>query len=254
MSVFVDFKPYIPSDIDTDMLLSEVPLDILQDNIEDQFKDPFGRNRKMDYLSTYISQYEYTLSVCKESEDEDDNDRLDSMHTRFISFMNGVFDKYLDIAFPELGDMDVDSQNEMLQFTYRYFILNIKHNFENLIINYIKEHKEEICNEIGKEENNSISSNYKKEITDPSDIIILSNLNLVLTYILSREYTIEEFMNLSEGDEPTLEKYLLEDYYDKNLVVGNFLEKYFKMLKKPFMIELESSVRNLILRKYIKYI
>ena len=254
MGLLVDFRPYIPSDIDADMLLTEVPLDILQDNIESQFKDPFGKNRKMDYLATYISQYEYTASVCKETEDEDDIEQLDAMHTRFMSFMSEMFDKYLDIAFPELGDMDTDSQNELLQFTYRYFIVNIKHNFENLIINYIKEHKAEICSEMSREESNIIPSNYKKEISDPNDVIILSNLNMVLTYILSREYTIDEFMNLSEGDEPSLEKYFLDDFYDKNLVVGNFLEKYFRMIKKQFLIELESSVRNLILRKYIKYI
>lgn len=254
MSLLLDYQSYAPADINSEMMLSQMPLGVLEDNIEKQFANPF-EYRKMDYMSSFITKYKYTKTQIAQldGEDyEDETEALELLRTEFISFMDRTFDNYLDIAFPELNDMSEEDQDEILHFTYRFFIVNIKHNFENLIINYIEQHKKEIC-EVMPKKKDAFTMAYKKEIDSPEDILILSNLNQILDYILTREFTVEEFLELTEMDEPALENYMLNEWYDNGMVVGNFLEKYFRTIQKSFRIELECSIRNHILCKYTKY-
>ena len=252
MSLLVDHRVYTPQDINSELLLSQIPVDILQENIQKQFDEQFVY-RKVDYVSSFITQYNYSKEVVKEMDDEDEMDALNVARDQFITFLSKLMEEKLDLGFPYLNDMTEEDQDELLHFTYRFFIVNIKHNFENLIINYIEKNKKEICETIPKKKDISAMS-YKKEIEDPDDIIILSNLNDVIDYVLTREFTVDDFLNFTERDEPELEKYLVEDYYDKNYLVGNFLDKYFRMITRSFKVELECSVRNIILRKYIKYL
>lgn len=254
MSLLLDYQSYQPANLNSEMMLSKMPLEVLEDNIENQFKEPLEYH-KIDYLTNFITRYKYTKGQIEllEGEDQDDEkEALDYLRRDFVNFMDQIFDLYLDISFPELEDMPEDDQDEILHFTYRFFIVNIKHNFENVIINYIEKHKKDICGLVQKKKD-AFTMACRKDIYDPNDVLILSNLNDILSYILTREFTVEEFFELTELDEPSLEKYMVDGWYDKGLVVGNFLTKYFRMLTKPFRIELECSVRNHILSQYIKY-
>lgn len=255
MSLLLDYQSYTPNDIDSEMMLSQMPLEILEENISNQFKNPF-EYRKMDYMSTFITKYKYTkgqLSLLEGEDLEDETNALEALRTEFVSFMAATFESYLDIAFPELSDMNEEDQDEILHFTYRFFIVNVKHNFENVVINYIEKYKKEICEEFPKKKD-AFTMSYKKEIDDPDDILILSNLNEIMDYILTRPFTVESFMDLTESDEPSLEKFMVDEWYDNGLVVGNFIDKYLRSIRKRFRIELECSIRNHILSKYIKYI
>lgn len=255
MSLLVDYGRYTPGDIDSEMMLSQMPLEILEDNIQRQFEEPF-EFRKIDYLSSFLTTYHYTkkqLEVSEEADIEEEKEELESLRTEFISFMNRVFDQYLDISFPEINDMGEDDQDEILHFTYRFFITNIRHNFVNLVLNYIEKYKKDIC-EFAERKKDVSTQSFKREITDPDDILILSNLNDILSYILSREYTVESFLELTERSEPVLEKCLVDEWYDNWKITGNFIEKYFRMVTKGFMIDMECRVRHEILKKYTKLI
>nr|DAS58587.1 MAG TPA: hypothetical protein [Caudoviricetes sp.] len=251
MSLLTEYQ-YQPNDIDTEMMLTEIPIDVLEENIRKQFSDPLN-NHKMDYLTNFITKYKYSKEVVEMNEDEDEKMNIEQFRSEFITFMTEIFRENLDIEFPIIDEMLEEDQDEVLHFTYRFFIINIKHNFVNMILNYIDKFKSDICETLPRKKDISTLT-FKCDIEDPEDVLILSNLNLVIDYILSRKIDVSEFLEMTDRDEPTLERFLLESFYDDTKVVGNFMDKYIQMINRNFKIEIESNVRNQILRKYIKYI
>ena len=171
----------------------------------------------------------------------------------FLDFIEKTFQEKLDIEFPDLEGMIEEDQDDCIHFTYRFFITNFKQNFVNLVLNYIEKHKKEICDFLPKKKDVSTLT-FRKDIEDPDDILILTNLDEIIDYALSRGFTVEEFLDLIDRDEPSLERYLLEQYYDEAKIVGNFLDKYFRMVTRNFKIEIECAVRNDILKKYLKFL
>lgn len=251
MSLLVDYN-YIPNDIDTEMMLTEVPIDILEENILEQFQNPL-ENHQMDYVSNFIIKYRYSKAVVESTESEDDDLELQRIRTDFLDFIEKTFQEKLDIEFPDLEGMIEEDQDDCIHFTYRFFITNFKQNFVNLVLNYIEKHKKEICDFLPKKKDVSTLT-FRKDIEDPDDILILTNLDEIIDYVLSRGFTVEEFLDLIDRDEPSLERYLLEQYYDEAKIVGNFLDKYFRMVTRNFKIEIECAVRNDILKKYLKFL
>ena len=251
MSLLVDYN-YIPNDIDTEMMLTEVPIDILEENILEQFQNQL-ENHQMDYISNFIIKYRYSKAVVESTENEDDDLELQRIRTDFLDFIEKTFQEKLDIEFPDLEGMIEEDQDDCIHFTYRFFITNFKQNFVNLVLNYIEKHKKEICDFLPKKKDVSTLT-FRKDIEDPDDILILTNLDEIIDYALSRGFTVEEFLDLIDRDEPSLERYLLEQYYDEAKIVGNFLDKYFRMVTRNFKIEIECAVRNDILKKYLKFL
>ena len=133
---------YEPTEIEDELFLSEVPLKILEQSIESQFDDPL-EYRKRDYIQSFITKYEFSVNNLYEEEKEN----LEELHAEFISFITRIFENRLSIGFPDIEDMDEDTQHELIHMTYCFFIKNIKKNFVNLILNYIDENKDRITEE-----------------------------------------------------------------------------------------------------------
>ena len=235
---------YEPTDIEDEVFLSDIPLEIIKKSIETQFDDPLEYKKK-DYVNSFITKYNYS----KDNLEGDELESLDEVHDKFIMFMLKIFDSYLDVGINEIDTMDEDDQHELIHLTYRFFIKNIKKNFVTLITNYIEQNKEELCdNCVHKKDVTTMT--FKAEIDNDEDITILSNLGSVINYILSIDFGVDEFLDLCIDDSHCLETEYVKKKYDEFILVGNFVEKYVKMVDSNFRIELESKVRNRILRKY----
>lgn len=241
--IFSDYI-YEPTDIDDEVFLSDIPLEIIKKSIETQFDDPLEYKKK-DYVNSFITKYEFS----RDNLNGDELESLDEIHDKFIGFMMNIFNSYLDIGFNDLDTMEEDEQHEVIHLTYRFFIKNIKKNFVTLITNYIEKNKEELCeNAVHKKDVTTMT--FKAEIDNEDDIIILSNLGNVISYILSIDFGVDEFLDLCINDSHCLETEFVKKKYDDFTIVGNFVEKYIKMVDSNFRIELESKVRNRILKKY----
>lgn len=254
-SLLTDYQ-YQPNDIDTEMMLTELPMDVLEENITKQFENPI-ENHKMDYIANFITKYKYSKETLDAYADDynDDQISLSQIRSEFIVFMTELFEQKLDLGFPMIDELLEEDQDELLHFTYRFFIMNIKRNFVNVIMNYIDKNKEDICETLPRRKDVTTLT-MKKDIEDPLDVLLLSNLNLVVDYVLSRKFTVSEFLEMTDrtDDEPKLERFMMESFYDDAKLVGNFVDPYIRMINRNFRIEIESNVRNQILRKYLKYI
>lgn len=241
MSYYIpDFEP---TDVEAEKLLADAPLSLLMQGIETQFSDPFEM-RKRDYVQSFITKYDY----CRQYEDEETKDEVDEYLANFLSFFQELMENELTVSFPNLNDMNHDDALELIHLTYRFFITNIKRNFMNLITNYFSEHKEDLAADL--EERKDITTlNFKDQIDDSDDILILSNMDKVIREILSTDFDVDEFLRLID-DPDNMELEFVSEKYDSFDITGNFVPSYIEMVDDDFRHTLGTKLRNHILKKY----
>ena len=238
---------YEPTPAETEIVLSEEPLNLIKEHIRGQFANPM--EKKFDYVSSYIEKYKVSVM---DIVTDDDEIELESLNDQFIHFMLNIFDKYLGIGFPDFDTKSIDEQHEIIHMVYRYFIINIKHNFSSFCMNYIVKNKREIA-ESQPRKKDVTSLNLKKDIIDQDDITIVSNLyNIVEDIIFRHDHDIDLFIGNSDWKDPHLETEMIEEYFGDFSVVGNFYPEYRKMINTQFIKEIECKVRNRILKPYKK--
>ena len=232
---YFDFD-YTPNEITSDMFLSEVPVSLMKENIIAQFEDPL-EFRKKDHITTFISMYRYS----KENVDAYEDEELDSiieLRDDFYAFMRRMFKNYLGIGFVDFDDLSEEEQDNLIHFTYRFFLMNIKKNFTCFI----------------KQKGMSLfytTLSFKKEVTDPEDISILGNLSSIIDEILSQDIDLDLFFDTCDN-ESTLETRFVSKAYDDAKITGNFIQPYIDMIDSDFKSGIESKIRNKILKKYKK--
>ena len=126
-----------------------------------------------------------------------------------------------------------------------------------MITNYINENRDEITSSTAFRKKDVTSLNFKSEIDDEYDVLVLANLSDIIDAALTdmkSEYDVEQFFKLCECDEPILELDFVRSRYEKMEITGNFLESYSDMVNEDFKIEIQSKIRNRILKKYPKRI
>jgi len=227
-----------------DSFLSQVPVALLEENILTQFRNP--DNFRMDYIASFISSYKYSLGMI---EDDDEKMELVSQHDEFMNFMQDTLFEKLGIGINNFGEMSYEEQEDLVHFVYRFFIINMKQNFFNLFLNYINRNKEMLL-ENAVRRKDVTSQAFKRELPE-EDTIILANLSDIMNYVINdAELTVDDFLELCEGESPSTELTLMSEYYDDFIITGNFIERYTRMLRIPMRIRIEGDIRNRILKKY----
>ena len=74
---------------------------------------------------------------------------------------------------------------------------------------------------------------FKKEITDPNDMYIISNLSSIIDMILSQDIDVDDFFENCDDDE-CLETRFVASAFDNMKLTGNFVENYIGMLNDDF--------------------
>ena len=247
MGIFSDYE-YEPTSVDTEIFLSNMPLSIMEDNIKTQFKNPL-EYRRVDYVHSFFRKYKYSVDS---SETEEELNEIEDLRDQFVQFMCDIFHRALNIGLPEIEDKSKEDQEELIRFTYRYFMINIKKNFVNFILNYIDEHKKILCENAQRKKDIS-SLSLKKEIDDNDDVLILSNLSDIIDFILNDgSISVADFIRMSDRKRPSFETMFIDDRYNDFSITGNFIEKYVNMIDSDFKVEIEQKVRNNILKQYKK--
>lgn len=248
LGAFRGLEEYEPQDVDSAVLLSEMPLNVLMGSIEKQFIDPTESNNT-DYVQSFITKYQVTKNTYTE---EEDFEELSKLYDTFVSFMENILRERLNIGMPELDNISEDDQLELIHYIYRFFILNIKKNFTSFIYHWIKENGDSIAEDLPKRKD--VSANALREVIEEGkDLAIITNLNIVITMALNdQSVDVDEFLSLARGKGADLENDFITDHFDSFDITGNFVEPYCKLLDEDTLVEIECKVRNKILKKYRK--
>ena len=178
-----------PTPSDAEIFLSDEPINLLKQHIRSQFTDPM--NYKFDYVGSYIESFR--MSVLQVETDDDENG-LERMNDDFVRFMLNIFEKYLGLGFPDFEEKSYEEQHDILHMTYRYFIVNIKHNFSSFCLNYILRNKKELSENQPKKKDVS-SLNLKRDGIEADDIVIISNLyDIIQNIIFGQDHDVDEFI------------------------------------------------------------
>lgn len=245
----IGFTSIFDDDVDDADFLSEVPVSLIESSLEEQFLEPL-EYRKKDYIEEYLTKYD---DIKNNSVLDDEYQSADEEHDEFISFVKEIFEKFLDIGFVDIDDKPIEYQHEIIHNTYKYFIKNIKKNFVSIVCNEIKENAKEYINRVDSTRRDVTYINFKQEIDNEDDALLLSNLSTIVSYIVDdvkQNYTVNKFFEMADyGEADFIRQYVIDAYNNFDLT-GNFVPLYCDMVDGDFLIEIESKARNFILKKY----
>lgn len=231
---------------DEEEFLSMVPLNLTKENLIYQVTHP-SEHRNVDFIRSFMQRYEYSKSIIT---DEDERIELVSVRDDFIGFFEELMKRMLGIGYPDLRDLPENEQNELIHFSYRYFIMQMRENFVNLITNYIMDHLDEFRGS-GLKRKDVSTIVYKKEFGDLEDASIIANLSTIIQNILKEtELSVDEFLILSQADYPTMENTFIQEKYDELKLTGNFVPNYVLMIPSTMHVEIETRVRGKLLKKF----
>ena len=239
------------TDDEDEDFLSNVPLDVLTQSIDKQFDDPeeFINN---DFVQAFINNIEYERSHYH-TEDEDMD--IEERREKFILYMVKSFESRLGLGFNDIDSKPEEEQNDIIQYVYRFFLMDIRKNFVNLIMNYIDENSEAIYDKY-KDLSNASQAVFKNEITDEVDITVLANLSPIIDYILDDvSFNMDDclkFFTLCEGKSANINLESTRDYFNDFIICGNFIKNYINLVDDDLADTIKSKVRNKILKKYPK--
>lgn len=245
----IGFTSIFDDDVDDADFLSEVPVSLIESSLEEQFLEPL-EYRKKDYIEEYLTKYK---DIKENNALEDEYKEADEDHAEFISFVRDIFEKFLDVSFVDLDDKPIDDQHKIIHNTYKYFIKNIKKNFVSIACNEITDNKSYYLSHIDSPKRDVTYLTFKQEIDNEEDALLLSNLSAVISDIISHvkeHYTVNKFFNMADYGEADYVRSYVMDAYEFYDLTGNFVPMYCDMVDTDFLIEIESKVRNFILKKY----
>lgn len=233
-----------------DIMIDDVPVDIMMDNIRDQINIP---QQQTDYLTPVMDMLQEMLEAADKKEDLDEsNDIKDYIHQISVDIIELVCDKF-DITI-EYEEIDGDTVKELAMALYEFFILEFIDNVARFFYRYIKRNKatlsENLMDDNEKKDSTTIAN--KKKIKDKELLAINNNLPAVINSIIELDTDELEFIELA-GESGSYSANLLMGLVGKGLMFGNFADAMLNrlddtslQLKDYIIIDLDSRLTKKI--------
>jgi len=252
MSLFYDSENYeLSSDFETNSLLAELPFQLIKESITEQINDPLSTN--IDYIDIIIEKCDAFKSTYENNEDiiRDLNDNLHSFFVSIIEEIDNKFELGLDINTIS-ARTDVIEIGEVL---YHYFILRYVKNISKYITKYIIRHKKELAEYYNDKNKKDVSTlAFKKQIKNPDDLSIITNLPSIIKYIINLDIEPYEFIDLSTGSD-NYEGLTIKSLIESNQMLGDFVNKYIGLSvdNHEYIIdEIQTDIKMRLIKKIMK--
>lgn len=236
------------SDFEVDMLLSEMPVELVKENIAEQIRLPLST--RTNFISVLEDSYNMIDELVEDNPDE--KDKLLNKIRDFFMFTLIEMDKTYNLGI-ELDD--IGSDEELIYKTsalYNFLILRYKKNMCKFLYSYIKKNRKtilELFQDVAKKKDITTIS-LKKQIKNKDVILLISNLSTIIKYILSLEISSADFIQYACDD----------DYYEGGIVLdmvikGEVSEDFFTPYKNLIVDEYETvldEIQNEVKLKILK--
>lgn len=232
MSVNFDSEEYelIDDDREINLILAELPIDLIKENLKEQIKDPMVTN--VDHLEVVIDKYEFIIQ--NYSDDTEGIQELNRMIIELCTFViNEICNEY-NVSV----DYDDESMYEVLEMTnslYEGLVLSYKENIAKFFFNYIMHNKQTLVEALEVDENvkEATNSAIKKGIAilDRGDLVLMMNLPTIYKTIYENTLEIDPdyFIKVSGMASKYYGAKLL-DKFEAAKIVGTFVPVYMNML------------------------
>jgi hypothetical protein len=223
MSLFYDSENFeLSTDIETNSLLAELPFQLIKETITEQINDPLSTN--IDYIDIIIEKCDMFKSSYENDEDviAELNENLHSFFAFIITKIDDKFDLGLDVNTIASSGKIV----EIGQVLYRYFILRYVKNISKFITKYIMKHKKELAEYYNDKNKKDVSTlAFKKQIKNPEDLSLITNLPSIIKYIINLDIEPYDFVDLSTGSD-NYEGTMIKSLINSNQMIGDFVDGY----------------------------
>jgi len=240
----------LTSDLEIDTLLSDLPFDLIRENVKEQINDPLWSN--VNYINVILEKRDLLRKQY-----DNNSDALKSIDNQIYDFfrfiiteINDKFDLGIDV-----DDFETEEAIEYGEIFYNFFILRYKKNISKFITKFIVKNKkvfvEKFENVEKKRDVTQIS--LKKQIKNKDDLIILSNLPEVIKFIFYLDIDNLDFIKYCCRDD-LYEAIKIKDLIITARLTGNFVREYMTLIKDKYdniLDEILTEVRYKIIKKII---
>lgn len=240
----------LTSDLEIDTLLSDLPFELIKENIREQINDPLITN--VNYINIITEKRE--LIHQQFDNNYDALTTVDNQITDFFrSIMQEIDQKFdLGISIDEFESEEIIEYGEIF---YNFFILRYKKNVSKFITKFIIKNKKylvETFENIEKKKDVTQIS-LKKQIKNKDDLIILSNLPQIIKHIFSLDIDNLDFIKYCCREE-LYEAIKIKDLIYTARLTGNFVRDYLKLITDKYdniLDEILTEVKFKIIKKIV---
>jgi hypothetical protein len=236
------------SDTEIDMLLVDLPFDLIKENLRYQINNPLATN--VNYIENVIDKFRVLKEQYGDNDDAVRN--INSLIVNFFGFIIQEIDSKFDLSI-EVDYNDVQETMEAGEVLYNFLILRYKKNITKFIYKFITKNKKRLVEEFqGQYKKKDVTSNsLKKKIKNKDDVLILSNLPSIIKYIMNLDIEPQDFLSYATNDE------LYEGTYLNNMILqgrllGNFVEEYVNLINEDYdyvLDEIQTDVKMKLMKK-----
>lgn len=238
----------LTSTTELDMLLLDLPLELIKEQLRYQIQDPLSTT--VNYVDNVLEKFKYLLNEYRD--DEDHVKSINSLITEVFGFLiNEINDTY------DLGIYtEYENVNETMELgvvLYSFFILRYQKNITRFVYKYIIKNKKALVEEFShlQKKKDVTTISMKKKIKNKDDILILSNLPTIVNHIISLELDSEDFLQYV-SDEEYYEGTFITNLINQGRMVGNFVPDYLNTIVDRHDIvldQIQTDVKMKVLKK-----
>ena len=220
----------ISSELDTDILLVDLPMNLIREQIRDQINEPLLTNvnyieNVIDIIRTLRTQYE---------EDPETLATINNFTVDFFSFLINEIDGKFDMGLVTEG-FDIDQYIQVGSSLYTFLILQYQKNVTRFIYRFIVKNKKMLVESFeGQTKKKDVTTiAVKKKIKNKDDALIVSNLPSVINYIMNLEIDAMSFLKYIGGDS-VYEGAVIKNLIQDGLMIGNFTQAYLNTIRVDY--------------------
>lgn len=212
---------------DIERILGDLPLDIIKENIKSQIDDP------LTFMTNHCDQVYETLDEAMDEIGHIDEYRYEINEIRddFNSFLVTELDTRFSLGI-DLDNLQTYEMEEIGKYSYEFFVVDLKRNITNFLMNYICLNKSYLASLFTDEykRKDVTTTNMKKLTKNKDDVVILANIISVIYNILDLELDPEDFMELAvePGD---YAGEAVKEYVRSFKIANNFVYNLFNEVK-----------------------
>ncbi len=219
----VFFNEDMSSNIEIEMLLVDLPIELIKENVRSQIERVYGNINYLNIVSDKLKLIE------DQYEDTDIKMRVNDIRNTFFKEIIDIITEKFEIDV-NIDFSDAYETENVAMDLYVFYIVELRRNTYKFLLNYIKDRKKDIVETLN-------LSKPKKDVTTISvrkklksiDVKIISNLYEVVDYILDIGIDDAEFLEYTRNSD-------ISDLYNNNTISGSVASIFLEFAKDSGII------------------
>ncbi|MMZ42317.1 hypothetical protein D1872_38380 [compost metagenome] len=238
----------LASDIDTDLMLLDLPMSAIQENIRYQIQNPL--TTQVNYIDNVADLIVQTRQV--HNDDPDALNTINNFAQSFFEFIIDEIDQKFDLGITT-DSFETDDFIRVGSALYQFLILRYQKNITKFIFKFILKNKkllvETFDQQMKKKDVTTIVT--KKKVKNKDDALLIANLPSVISHIINLDIDAHNFIQYVSNNE-LYDANIMRDLIDTGVMIGNFTQAYLNVIQVDYegiLDEIQTDVKLKLIKK-----